>query len=158
MVPGSTVAGCSSLGVSLCRLNCRAVPPSAPPSSLSESPWALPIVFGIADTRCGVGVGVRVLLPPVASLRDIRPPSSRCQRIACKPSCSPISESALSALSPCDGATLFNSSRCSMLNSARKKVKDNFLAVKLSFSSPTDRGGSTLGRALSELLSPQETG
>ena len=125
-MPGSTVAGCPSLGLSLCRRNCRAAPPSAPPSSLSESPWAPPIVFGIADTRCGVGVGVRVLLPPVVSLRDIRPPSSRCQRIACKPSCSAISEGALSALSPCDGATLFNSSRCSILNSVREGRKNIF--------------------------------
>ena len=110
------LAGCPSL-VLFDLLNCLAVPPSAPPSSLSESPWAPAIIFGIAVTRCGVSIGVRVLLLLAASLRDIYPPSSRCHRIAFMPSWSPPSEGTRSALSPCDGAILSSSSRCSMLNS-----------------------------------------
>ena len=142
-MPGSTVAGSPSLSVSLCRLNCCAAPPSAPSSSLSESPWAPAIVFGIADMRCGIGVGVRVLLPPVVSLRDICPPSSRCQRIACRPSCSAISEGALSALSPCDGATLFNSSSVFHTELHSREKKNNYLTTKLLLSSPTNHCGDT---------------
>ena len=93
-------------GVSLCILDGLLAPPVSSPPSLSESFGAPAIVFGIAETRCGVGVGVRVRLPPAISREDIRPLSSRCHRNVFNPSSSPPSTRMSSVLSAGEGVAL----------------------------------------------------
>ena len=64
------------------------------------------IIFGIAETRCGVGVGVRVRLPPAISREDIRLLSSRCHRNVFNPSSSPPSVRTSSVLFTGEGVAL----------------------------------------------------
>ena len=117
-------AGYPSCGISLCTLDGLLALPISSPPSLSESFGAPAIMLGIAETRCGVGVGVRICLPPAISREDIRPLSSRCHRNVFKPSGSPPSVCTSSVLFAGEGVALPELSWCSMINATSSRLRE----------------------------------